>query len=75
MTTEHDTDRDYGGGWVAVLESGGFAGAESVIHALVYARALASGSSVGRVLDDVRRELTRKTGEDADVIVGSSVQA
>lgn len=34
----------------------------------------ALAASDGRVLDDARRALTRKTGEDADAIVGRSVQ-
>lgn len=70
MTTEGDHERRTG--WVVVLETGDFAGSEAVIQALVYARALGAGSSISRVLDSVRQDLTRNAGQDPDVIVGSA---
>lgn len=73
ITTHRDTDRK-SEGWVVVLETGGFAGSFQVIQALVYARALASGTSIDRVLEDARRDLTMSTGGNLDVIVGSSPQ-
>lgn len=71
IRTEVDSDRERGG-WVVVLDGPGYSGADSTIQALVYARALASGTSISRVLDDARRELMRNTGQDPDVIVGNS---
>lgn len=71
MRTEPDTERKTGG-WVVLLDTKGYAGADAVIQALVYARALASSTSISSVLDNARSELTRNTGQDPEVIVGSS---